>query len=191
MRVLRLIFLFLFFCCSLSYSSEYSREAFKHWTDIDHDHFDARQQALKEQAVMQFNILHVNNSKHSVDFGTWLCPYTGRLIYDPSELDADHIVPLKWAWEHGAEKWDDAKREMFANDQFNIALVSNYINRAKGAKGPEEWLPPNLCNGYLYVLRFIAICDKYDLEYDKKYYNEILNFMQYYRNGIIPYKNPD
>ncbi|WP_421921504.1 HNH endonuclease family protein [Marinobacter salarius] len=47
-----------------------------------------------------------------------------------SEIDIDHIVPLKWAWERGAKGWTRAKRERFANDMVNLSPVDLGLNRS-------------------------------------------------------------
>jgi len=82
---------------------------------------------------------------------------------DPEKLDADHVVPLKWAWEHGASAWTDEQREAFANDSDNIVMVLAAANRSKGAKGPDDWMPPNRAYHVQYLERFDAICKKYGL----------------------------
>ena len=38
----------------------------------------------------------------SITAGTWLDPYTGRTLTDPSDVDIDHVVPLANAWRSGA-----------------------------------------------------------------------------------------
>lgn len=71
------------------------------------------------------------------------------------------MVPLKWAWDHGADKWSQEKREQFANDRVNLVAVEASLNRSKGAKGLDEWLPP--ANQEQYKARFKRILLKYGL----------------------------
>lgn len=79
-----------------------------------------------------------------------------------SKVDVDHIVPLKWAWEHGANTWSSAQRVKFANDTENLVAVSSHDNRAKGSKDPNEWLPSaGKCQ---YVQRFLKVADSYGLD---------------------------
>jgi hypothetical protein len=84
------------------------------------------------------------------------------VIQNASDIDIDHVVPLKWAWDHGASKWPKDKRERFANDPINLWSVELSLNRQKGAKGPEGWLPPAGKCGY--VSRFVRIVKVYGLE---------------------------
>ena len=44
----------------------------------------------------------------TVSRGRWLAPYTGKFFFEASDVDIDHLVPLKWAWDQGAKeppKW--------------------------------------------------------------------------------------
>ena len=68
--------------------------------------------------------------------GRWLDPYTGMVFTDSSDLDIDHLVPLHWAWMHGAWAWSDTVRSDFANDPRNLFAGDDGTNRQKGAKGP-------------------------------------------------------
>jgi hypothetical protein len=69
---------------------------------------------------------------------------------------------LSWAWKHGASQWTSAKREQFANDETNLVAVEASLNRQKGDKGPNEWLPPK--NVEQYKLRFQRIMKLYGLK---------------------------
>ena len=71
---------------------------------------------------------------------------TGVYVEDPSDLDIDHLVPLKNAYLSGGWKWDTEIRERYANyldDESHLVAVTARANRSKGAKGPEEWRPPD------------------------------------------------
>ena len=96
--------------------------------------------------------------------GRWLDPYTGKIFYEARQLDIDHLIPLYWAWNHGANLWTDKKREQFANDPANLFAVQASINREKGAKGALEWLPPDASFHCQYVTRFKRIILKYKLQ---------------------------
>jgi hypothetical protein len=94
--------------------------------------------------------------------GKWISPFTGRTIYNASEIDIDHVVPLYWAWHRGANKWSKERRLEFANAPVNLLSVEARLNRQKGAKGLDKWLPPaNQCQ---YVSRFLRVSKIYDLK---------------------------
>jgi hypothetical protein len=151
------------------YAENYHRDAFIHWVDDDLDGLDSRQETL---AIDSSIPVTVNNGK--VTSGHWTCPYTGAVVTDYRKLDIDHIVPLKWAWKHGAEFWSAEKRKQFANDPQNLVAVTASINREKGAQGPDEWLPPRKEVQEKYVEWFILVCQKYGLEFDEKSLKKLL-----------------
>jgi len=104
----------------------------------------------------------VRLKRNRVASGRWISPFTNSVIHDPSKIDIDHVVPLKWAWVHGANTWSSKTRKQFANDPANLLSVEASLNRQKGAKGPTEWLPPaNKCQ---YTSRFMRIVKKYKLQ---------------------------
>ena len=45
----------------------------------------------------------------------WSDPYSNKTITDASNLDIDHLVPLKEVHEPGEFAWDAAKRRGYAN----------------------------------------------------------------------------
>lgn len=134
---------------SYALPAEYNRDAFQHWTDIDGDGLNTRQYIVAKARIIS---------------SVWVCPYTGEVFTDPWKMDVDHIIPLAWAWRHGAEQWTDSRRKEFANDPENLELVSADVNRAKGSKGPDKWLPPNLRYAGIYLHKFDNICRKYQLD---------------------------
>jgi len=95
--------------------------------------------------------------------GKWLDPYTGNTFRKSADVDIDHMVPLYWAWQHGAYDWNKDKRVRFANDPRNLFAVQKSVNREKSASGPLRWLPPNVAFRCSYVVRFERITKIYDL----------------------------
>lgn len=143
-----------------SEASSYQRHHFgKGWMDMDHDCQNSRTEALVAQSVGPVRYKTAKDCQ--VVSGRWTSPYSGQVIYSASKIDMDHVVPLKWAWSHGAKNWTQTQREALANDPSNLLAVEASLNRQKGAKGLDEWLPPkNQCQ---YILRFERIVKKYDL----------------------------
>ncbi len=140
--------------------SGYERSKFGHgWDDADGDCQNSRAEALIAQSSTK--VRFADERRCRVVTGRWISPFTGKVIQNASEIDIDHVVPLKWAWDHGANTWSDEKREKFANDPVNLWSVELSLNRQKGAQGPENWLPPaGKCQ---YLSRFMRIVRSYGL----------------------------
>ena len=82
----------------------------------------------------------------AVESGRWWDPYTGAVLTDPGDLDVDHLVPLANAHRSGGWAWSEERKRLFANDLgygAHLIAVTASANRAKGARGPEEWRPPD------------------------------------------------
>ncbi|WP_421868152.1 HNH endonuclease family protein [Marinobacter adhaerens] len=142
-------------------AQDYERRKFgPGWDDADGDCQNSRAEALIAQSSTQ--VRFADERRCRVITGRWISPFTGNVIQNASDIDIDHVVPLKWAWDHGANTWSDDKRERFANDPVNLWSVELSLNRQKGAQGPEDWLPPaGRCQ---YVSRFVRIVKAYKLE---------------------------
>ncbi|GHA56887.1 HNH endonuclease family protein [Photobacterium aphoticum] len=153
----------------------YQRHYFGHgWMDNDKDCQNARMETLIAQSVGQ--VRFKDTKQCQVVSGRWNSAYSGKVIYNASDIDIDHVVPLKWAWEHGADRWTLDERKAFANDPKNLVSVEASLNRQKGAKGLDEWLPPkNQCQ---YIPRFIRVVKAYDLTLsatEQTHYQSLLN----------------
>ena len=142
-------------------TAAYDRSVFGDWHDQDNDCQNTRHERLLE---LSLSTAELSGDGCLVVAGRWNDPYTGGVFTVAQELDLDHVVPLRWAWEHGAATWDEDKREQFANDPANLLPVSIKVNISKGALGPLDWMPPNEDFACEYVLRFSRVIDRYGLE---------------------------
>lgn len=140
---------------------EYTRSAFGHgWDDADRDCQDSRAEALIMSSTT--TVRFADDDRCRVTTGRWISPFTGHVIQNAGDIDIDHVVPLAWAWQHGAGEWPRTKRERFANDPVNLWPVEASLNRSKGGQGPNQWLPPSgQCQ---YVARFSRIVKQYGLQ---------------------------
>ncbi len=138
----------------------YDRSLFDHWIDEDHDCLTTRHELLMKLST---GTVDTGSNPCTVSRGRWNDPYTGKIFYDARDLDVDHLVPLKWAWDHGANAWSPEQRREFANDEANLFAVEASVNREKGALGLLNWLPPDRSFHCQYILRFTRIVRKYDL----------------------------
>ena len=124
--------------------AEYNRSQWKHWTDEDGDCQDARQEALISESLVE--VTFESERQCRVEAGRWYGAFTGAYIEAPGDLDIDHLVPLKNAHDSGGWAWSSVRKQEYANylgDPDHLIAVTKGANRSKGAKGPDEWQPPN------------------------------------------------
>jgi len=140
---------------------EYNRKNWPHWIDEDNDCQNTRTEILIRDNIGKLKFKR--NKRCNVSWGQWLCPYTDNTYFKASDIDIDHIVPLKHAYETGGANWDRKKKRKFANDMENLLAVADYINQEKGSKSPVEWLPPNKSYWKKYAEKWLYIKNKYKL----------------------------
>ena len=136
----------------------YSRDAFGGWSDSDSDCQNTRHELLIARSL---KLVELSADGCLVIRGTWVDPYSAELHYKATEIDVDHLVPLKFAWDHGAWAWETDKMERFANDPINLVITSKSLNRSKGSDGPLSWLPPNTAFKCAYLKSFLAVMERY------------------------------
>lgn len=140
----------------------YDRSEWPHWVDEDGDCQDTRAEILI--ATSQVPVKFKRNKGCVVTWGEWYDPYTGKTFTKASDLDIDHIVPLKEAHRSGGYAWSRDKRREFANDPENLIPVDLSANRAKSDQDPAGWMPENEAFRCEYVLRWIGLKTAYQLE---------------------------
>lgn len=153
-----------------SVNQGYQRSEFGHgWDDRDGDCQDSRAEALITTSTTQ--VRFADERRCRVVTGRWISPFTGNVLQNAGDVDIDHVVPLAWAWERGASDWSRDRRETFANDPVNLMPVEASLNRSKGARGPDQWVPPaGRCQ---YVARFLRIVKVYRLEPSSREMNNL------------------
>ena len=159
------------------YKTGYSRSLFKHWTDANGNGCDTREEVLIAES----------QSKPQVDAygckvieGDWLSPYDNVMHTNPSDLDIDHMVPLKEAWDSGAWNWTAAQRQTFANDLSDpraLIAVTAGQNRSKSDRDPSNWIPPQKSYVCTYLSEWVAIKAKWKLSMDQSEFGRIKNLL--------------
>lgn len=146
---------------------EYDREEYlKDWGDDDGDCINTRHEVLAIESIIEPAF---DDDGCRVIAGLWQDPYTGAFFTDPSELDIDHLVPLKEAHDSGARFWTPEQKQAFANDNLManaLIAVDALANRQKGADDPARWLPPNQDYHCAYVRNWVTIKNAYGLDFD-------------------------
>ncbi len=140
----------------------YTRAQFTHWSDLDRNGCDARNDTLKRDLTEVIYKAGTRDCK--VISGLLLDPYSGKVITfssTKSTIDIDHVVALSNAWQTGAAYFDKTKRQQIANDPLNLLAVNFSLNRQKGDGDAATWLPPLKSYRCEYVARQIAVKAKY------------------------------
>lgn len=162
----------------LLWSQSYSRSEFGDGWATYRGCINVREQVLIAKSAEP---VLLDDKGCSVVRGIWLDTYSGIVYNNPELLDIDHVVPLKWAWEHGANSWDRRKRIAFANfldDSKHLLPVSQKLNRSKGDKGPDRWLPPTGQCGY--ILNFSRIVAAWNLVFSPEETKKIESLRKFY-----------
>ena len=149
-----------------AYVQVYDRDLYPHWIDTDKDCQNTRSEIL--QLRSEVPVTFTNHKRCTVKTGKWFDPYTNQYYTQASDVDIDHLSSLAYSHKRGAHAWSKAKRQAFANDPDNLLIVRNTVNRAKGAKGPTEWMPPHHPYRCTYLKKFVSIMDKYGLAFTDK-----------------------
>ncbi|EQC47553.1 HNH endonuclease [Bacteriovorax sp. Seq25_V] len=141
-----------------SKKESYSRDLFGGWIDSDSDCQDTRAEILISRSLEK---VFLDKKGCNVTEGLWNDFYYDEILTKASEIDIDHVVPLKEAHERVDKKWSREQRVKFANDPENLVITNLSYNRQKGSKSPLEWLPVNKAYACKYVTRWIYIKNKY------------------------------
>jgi hypothetical protein len=160
------------------YQVGYDRALFDHWRDIDGDGCDSRDQVLKRDSI---SLPQVDPVNCNVIAGDWVSPYDGGKWINPSDIDIDHVVALKEAWDSGAWAWSAAQRKAFANDTSDsrtLLAVTDSVNQSKSDKDPSNWLPPLQSYTCTYLGNWIAVKVRWSLSMDSSEYGRIKNLLQ-------------
>lgn len=165
----------------------YTRAQFTHWSDLDRNGCDARNDILKRDLTAL--VFKVGTRDCKVITGSLLDPYSGKIITfssTKSTIDIDHVVALANAWQTGAAYFDKIKRQQIANDPLNLLSVDSSLNRQKGDGDAATWLPPLKSYRCDYVSRQVAVKAKYGLWVTQPEKDAIIKLLEKCEGQKIP-----
>lgn len=154
-------------------TSGYDRDLFRHWVDANGNGCHAREETLIAESVGPVSVTGECDIS-----GSWFSAFDGETTTNPSNFDVDHLVPLKEAWDSGANSWDRATKERYANDlgsPHSLIAVSRGSNRSKGAKDPAEWMPPRGSYHCEYIFTWTMVKIRWSLSADQAEINALRN----------------
>jgi hypothetical protein len=159
------------------YKTGYSRSLFKHWIDANGNGCDTREEVLIAESQSK---AQVDAYGCKVIEGDWLSPYDNVMHTNPSDLDIDHMIPLKEAWDSGAWNWTAAQRQTFANDLSDpraLIAVTAGQNRSKSDRDPSNWIPAQKTYTCTYLSEWVAIKARWKLSMDQSEFGRIKNLL--------------
>jgi hypothetical protein len=155
----------------------YNRELFGYGAPVDS--FGCRTRAL---VLIRDSLTpaQIDRGGCAVVAGDWFSTYDGVTWADPGEVQIDHVVALKEAWDSGASQWNADRLEAFANDvdePRSLRAVTGSVNQAKGADDPVNWLPPDETAVCQYLADWVSIKARWGLTMDESEHGRVRNLL--------------
>jgi hypothetical protein len=163
----------------------YDRVGFGYPEFRDGDGCDTRDEVLQRDSLTP---AQVDPSGCQVIAGDWRSPYDGVTQSDPAEVQIDHVVALKEAWDSGAWSWDPDRLTDYGNDLDDartLRAVTGSVNTAKGDKDPSNWLPPDPNDLCPFLADWIAIKARWGLSMDQSEAGRIRNLLNDRCPGLL------
>ena len=159
------------------FKTGYKRSLFIHWADLDGNGCDTREEVLKRDSV---STPQVDPYRCYVVAGDWYSPYDGAKLSDRGDVDIDHVVALKEAWDSGAWAWTESQRKAYANDMTDrrtLVAVRDRVNPSKSDKDPSNWMPPLRSYWCSYLGDWISVKARWNLSMDQSEFGRIKNLL--------------
>jgi hypothetical protein len=153
----------------------YDRDLFEHWITVGG--CSTRENVLIRDSLTP---AQVDPFGCRVVAGDWVSPYDGATWDNPADVDIDHVVALKEAWDSGAWSWSAAQRRAFANDvtdRRSLRAVTDEVNQSKGDKDPSNWMPSLVSARCQYLADWVAIKARWQLSMDESEAGRIRNLL--------------
>jgi hypothetical protein len=169
---LRCLVFFLLVSCAQApvKKSHYNRKDWPHWSDVDHDCQNTRQEILIARSLVPVSL---DRKGCRVMKGKWNDYYYPEIHTVSDQVDIDHVIPLKHANDVGGDVWSKDEKEKFANDPENLVITNKSYNRKKGAKTIAEWLPVHAEYACKYIKDWVRLKKKYHLSLSHSEQNTI------------------
>ncbi len=160
------------------YKTGYKRNLFIHWADLDGNGCDTREEVLMRDSLSK---PQVDPYRCYVVAGDWASPYDGKNLSDRGDVDIDHVVALKEAWDSGAWAWSESQRKAYANDMTDrrtLIAVTDRVNMSKSDKDPSNWMPPLRSYWCTYLGDWISVKARWSLSMDQSEFGRISNLLR-------------
>jgi hypothetical protein len=155
----------------------YNRDLFAYPDDLDGDGCDTRDEVLVRDSLSPAQL---DGNGCTAVAGDWYSAYDDATWTRPGEVEIDHVVALKEAWDSGAWAWDAGRQRQFGNDLDDVRtlrVVTAGLNSSKGDADPSNWIPPNDAAVCGYLADWIAIKVRWTLSMDESEHGRIRNLL--------------
>ncbi len=166
------------------YKTGYKRSLFIHWSDLDGNGCDTREEVLKRDSISK---PQVDPYRCYVVAGDWYSKYDGKNLSDRGDVDIDHVVALKEAWDSGAWSWTESQRKAYANDMTDsrtLIAVTDRVNRSKGERDPSNWMPPLRSYWCTFIGDWISVKARWGLSMDQSEFGRVKNLLNTDCSGL-------
>ncbi len=104
--------------------------------------YNTRAQVLIRDSIIAVKFASANPCR--VESGRWADPYGGGIYKSADDIQIDHVVALKNAYDSGAWSWKRPMRCLFTNfigHQEHLISAYSSENQEKADKAPDQWMP--------------------------------------------------
>ena len=150
----------------------YDRILFGGYTDVDGDGCGNDELVLIRDSLAPPTLTPTCDSSS----GLWYSPYDGQTWTQPADVEIDHVVSIKEAWDSGASAWTTERRNAMFNDisdSRTLRTVSQTIDATKQTNDPGNWMPPLESDWCRYLADHISIKARWGLSMNPNEYEEI------------------
>lgn len=166
-------------------SEKYNRQKhFGTWIEEvqDEDCYNIRNEVLIRDSNRPVRFAASNPCR--VESGQWFDVYSGETLNSAEDIQIDHVVALKNAYDSGAYSWNWKLRCLYANfmgHDVHLLAVSGRENQQKSDKSPEHWMPTDQRYACQHLQNWLAIKFVWNLNLSQTEATAIAGLVKKYR----------
>ena len=159
-----------------SCTDTYDRDEWKHWSSVGPEdgeppgtNLNTRHNELRKESL---TAVTYSDSNRSVINGLWDLVYVEGTTTEPSDLDAEHVLPLANMHVRACSAGivlTESEKKVLANDPVLVFVTDDGANQSRGARSwatspyGDGWFPPNTSIHCDWLQIQIQLLDKYSL----------------------------
>ena len=159
-----------------SCTGSYDRDEWKHWSSVGPEdgeppgtNLNTRHNELRKESL---TAVTYSDSNRSVISGLWDLVYVEGTTTEPSDLDAEHVLPLANVHVRACSAGivlTESEKKVIANDPVLVFVTDDGANQSRGAKSwaaspyGDGWFPPNANVHCDWLQIQIQLLNKYSL----------------------------